>query len=80
MRVVMAGNTLAPAYSALLKKGYTVERGSDALGGCSASKNGYSYAAENPVELLGLIAMIELRGESWQASDREVDAFLCQLT
>ncbi|MGO1071589.1 hypothetical protein [Lysobacter sp. CA199] len=79
MRVAMAGNTLAPAYSVLLKKGYAVERHPDLSGWCCASKDGYSFLAENPVELLGLIAMLEVRGEAWQASDREVGQFLQQL-
>lgn len=79
MRVAMAGNTLAPAYSVLLKKGYTIERHPDLPGACVASKDGYSFLADNPLELLGLIAMIEVRGEAWQASNREVDDFLQHL-
>ncbi|WP_152669937.1 hypothetical protein [Lysobacter capsici] len=79
MRIAMAGNTLAPAYSALLQKGYTVERHPELPDCCVASKNGYSFLADNPVELLGLIAMIEVRGEAWQASDREVEDFLQHL-
>ena len=79
MRIAMAANTLAPAYAALLKKGYRVERRRDPSGGCLASKDGHSFLAENPVELLGLIAMAEMRGEAWQASDREVELFLQQL-
>ena len=79
MRVAMAGNVLAPAYSVLLRKGYAVERHPDMEGWCLASKNGYSFLAESPLELLGLIAMVEARGDAWQASDKEVDDFIQHL-
>jgi hypothetical protein len=34
--------------------------------------------ASDPVTLLGLAALLEMRGDSWQASDEEIDRFVAE--
>jgi len=41
-----------------------------------AERDGNWFAAEGPVALLGLIAMAEIRGEAWHASDEEIGEYL----
>ncbi len=77
MRIVAAGNTVVPAYLALLEKGYQVS--------CSpagerkelwrAWNSDDEFIAEDPLTLLGLITLHEIRGANWQAPDREIDAY-----
>lgn len=75
MHIYAAGNVVVPAYLAILAKGYNVEMtGPDRW--LLATKDGNSYHAEDPIFLLGLIMVGELRGENWQASDQEIDDFL----
>lgn len=76
MRVAMAGNTLAPASAALQQLGYALERHARLPGWLVARKGEDEFLAESPVELLGLIAMAQLRGERWQATDRELADYL----
>lgn len=72
-----AGNTLAPAYLALLHKGYDVQfsRDEDREWWHAENEAGY-FSAEDPLTLLGLIALYETRGEEWQASDEQVEGFM----
>jgi len=73
MHLVDAANIMTPAYLAILAKGYSVgSRGEYMI----AERDGSSFLAESPVPLLGLIAMAEIRGENWQATDEEIDKFL----
>ena len=75
-----AANTLVPAYLALQSKGYQVrwERGNSAPDDETWFADGPlgSFVADDPIELLGLIAMRELRGPSWTATDDQIDAFM----
>lgn len=77
-----AGNTLLPAYLALQSKGYKVwwERGDSAPDDERWFAEGPlgSFIADDPVELLGLVAMREVRGVSWQASDDQIDEFMAK--
>jgi hypothetical protein len=75
MHLVDAANVMTPAYLAILAKGYSVR---EADGLMIAEREGASFAAEGPVPLLGLIAMIEVRGEGWQATDHEIQGFAAE--
>ncbi|SDY28062.1 hypothetical protein SAMN04487939_101614 [Lysobacter sp. yr284] len=79
MRVAMAGNVLAPASAAIQQLGYALERHPDWPGWLVARKGEDAFQAENPVELLGLIAMVQLRGDRWEANDRELADYLQRL-
>lgn len=80
MRIASAGNTVVPAYLALLAKGYLVSRDPLAPGSAEetwrAQGDGLEFLAEDPVTLLGLVAMFETRGTDWKASDLDIDHFL----
>jgi hypothetical protein len=77
MQISHAANTMTPAYLAILSKGFTVTASGDYM---IAEKGPHRFVAEGPVELQGLIALFEVRGEEWQANDDEIDAFIdfCQ--
>ncbi|MGC4094581.1 MAG: hypothetical protein QM756_43030 [Polyangiaceae bacterium] len=38
-----------------------------------ARNESLELAAEDPLELLGLLMLVEVRGESWRASDEQID-------
>jgi hypothetical protein len=76
---VSAGNVLVPAYLALVAKGYRVTCSKtgrrDDPEEWTATKGAARFVAEDPLSLLGLVAMREARGRAWKASDEEIDAF-----
>jgi hypothetical protein len=77
-----AANALIPAYLALQSKGYRVswKRGDSSPDDETWFAEGPlgSFTAEDPVELLGLVAMREERGASWKASDEQIDEFMAK--
>jgi hypothetical protein len=73
MHLVDAPNVMTPAYLTILSKGYSVTQSGDLM---VAEREGSSFAAVSPVALLGLITMIEARGERWQATACEIDEFV----
>jgi hypothetical protein len=77
---VAAGNTLAPAWLALQQKGYVVRSehtGTEAERWVAASAE-RDFIAPDPLSLLGLVALYETRGDEWQATDAEIEAFLAR--
>lgn len=74
VQVAQAGNTVVPAILALRRLGFRVEQ---QAGSFVASTPSARFTAENPVALLGLVKLIELRG-SWRASDEEIDQALSE--
>ena len=77
-RIAAAGNTEIPAYLVLCEKGYSVRKDKKENGEelWYAEKADQIFVAEGPIELLGLAAMYENRGENWKATDSEVEAFM----
>jgi hypothetical protein len=77
-----AGNTLVPAYLALLQRGLSVCREPSAVTDSGmlwvAESAGHRFVAEDLVTLLGLVAIHQTRGPNWQASDEEIDRFLAE--
>jgi len=73
IQLAAAGNTLAPALAALRRKGYVVSREGD---GYRADSSTWQLLADDPLQLLGLAAMLDERGASWQPTDEEVEDFL----
>jgi len=69
----IAGNTHIPCFSAIKAKGYevTVIYYKDDYSDWCAEKDNRLFSATDPVELLGLIAMWELRGDNWRANDSD---------
>ena len=68
-RIHQAGNTVVPALLAVESLGFTMDVRSD---GVSAMRGDEEYAAEDPVALLGLIRLVQLRSWEWAASDDEI--------
>jgi hypothetical protein len=72
-----AGNTVVPCLQVLIAKGYAVSHYFLDLGGeekrpqWAAEKDNRLFAAEGLEELLGLVAMWEVRGDDWRLKDGE---------
>ncbi len=73
MHLTDAANIMTPAYLAILSKGFNVSLSGDLM---IAQKEGQSFSADGPVAFLGLIAMVEIRGETWQTADNEIGEFV----
>ena len=72
-RIVHAGNTVVPALLAVESLGFAV----DVVGSKVYARRGQEeYEAEDPVTLLGLIRLIELRSWDWGVSDMQIDETL----
>lgn len=71
-----AGNTLAPALGVIRALGYSVSRELDGLRRYKAENSVCELSAEDPLALLGLVKLFEIRGDAWRPSDAEVDDFL----
>lgn len=72
-RIVQAGNTVVPALLAIESLGFAVDLSGDAT---YARRGQEEYGAEDPVALLGLIRLVELRSWDWAASDTQIDETL----
>jgi hypothetical protein len=69
-----AGSTVAPAILVLEGLGFaiSVERvgGEDLV---RAVRGDETYIADDPVTVLGLVKLVELRGWDWRAADSDLD-------
>ena len=81
-RIRIAGNTGLPCLLALRAKGYRVWRDYHRLGGPEVANPDYQldyqaeceggyFSATTPEELLGLVAMWEVRGDDWRLKPGE---------
>jgi hypothetical protein len=74
--IAEAGNTVVPAFLALEAAGLQVSAlDADLLEAVSAEGR---YVADNPLALLGLVKLVELRGWSWEAEDEQIDAVMAR--
>lgn len=77
----IAGNTQNPCLLALRAKGYkltlsfTKTKDGDYQQDIDAEKEGRRFSATTAAELLGLVAMWEVRGDDWRSRSAEVDVF-----
>ena len=70
-----AGNTVVPAILALEALGFTVRIDhADDGARCRATRGGEVYSAADPVEVLGLVRLVEVRGWNWSATDDDLEA------
>jgi hypothetical protein len=73
-RIAAAGNTVVPALIALEQLGFRVNVSDSARGeNVVASRDNEEYVADDPVAVLGLIKLTELRQWTWQATDQEIE-------
>jgi hypothetical protein len=78
-RVAEAGNTEVPASLVLEQKGYAIRREISAGGeDWIAERGDISCCASSVLSLLGLVTMVEARGEHWAAPDEAIELFLKQ--
>jgi hypothetical protein len=78
MRLLAAGNTVIPAILLIRQMGYSLAIDKE-KGRCLAEKDGDSFEAEDPVMVLGLIKMFEIKGKNWKASDAEIEEILKEI-
>jgi hypothetical protein len=74
-----AGNTLAPAYAELQKLGFSlslVPKSNGEESWIRAERAGLRLEAPDPLQLLGLAALVNRRGASWMPTGSEIDAML----
>jgi hypothetical protein len=69
-----AGNTAVPALLVLEKMGFQIsvkdmESGQLVI----ATRKDEQYSADDPVTVLGLIKLVEIRGWQWPATDSQID-------
>ena len=75
--ITAGGNTAVPAYLALVQEGFRVQcRSVGDTEEWIAERDGLRISGSSTVEVLGLCAMRQQRGETWKAQDSEIDAFL----
>lgn len=82
MRVASAANVEVPAILALESMGFTVASrivNADHKMVWTATGKEDEYAAEDPLSLLGLVKLYEVRGDNWQASDDDIAKYLPML-
>jgi hypothetical protein len=69
MSIAQAGNTVVPAVLAVESLGFEVIVHGDRV---HAQRGEESYIADDPVALLGLIRLVEVRSWEWRANDEEI--------
>ncbi len=73
-RIGAMGNTVVPALLALEQLGFEVSIQNGSVGQRTIAVRGEEeYFAEDPVTVLGLIKLIELRSWQWSANDSELE-------
>ncbi len=78
MQLIAAGNTVIPAILLIRQMGYTlkINKGKSY---CIAKKDDNSFSGEDPLIILGLIKLYEMKGENWMASDNEIEKVLKEI-
>lgn len=75
--IFQVGNTMVPAVMTMRAKGYAVTSfWRDGEEHFAAEKDGNRFEAADPVAVLGLVAMYEVRGDALTPTDDEVDEFM----
>ncbi|GAB2544042.1 hypothetical protein [Simplicispira piscis] len=76
IEITAAGNSETAAHSALLQLGYSVSALNTEPKLFKATKQSVQLVAEDMLQLLGLVKLLDVRGHNWQPTDAEVDRFL----
>jgi hypothetical protein len=76
-KIVALGNTVVPGLLALEQLGFDVVVKDKSSGQTViAIREGEEYQADDPVTVLGLIKLIEIRSWEWRAADSDIDGTL----
>ncbi len=78
MHLEAAGNTVIPAILLIRQMGYTFTYDKE-KGHCLALKDEHSFGADDPLMVLGLIKLFEMKGENWMASDNDINEVLKEI-
>jgi hypothetical protein len=73
-QIATAGNTVVPALLVLESLGFSISV--ESMDDCQffrATRGEEDYLAEDPVAVLGLVKLIEVRGWAWQPDDQDID-------
>ena len=74
-----AGNTVVPAIVALEDLGFIVSVGRTNEGEqFRATRGDETYEAEDPMTVLGLVKLVEVRGWDWRSTDPDVERVMRQ--
>ncbi len=73
--IASAGNVLPAAFAALRALGYVVTYTNNG-GLCKAENEHFTLIAEDPLLLLGLAKLHEVRGSEWHPTDSQVEEYL----
>ena len=73
--IASAGNLLPAALSSLRALGFTVSIADNGRL-CKAESATCTFVAEDPLLLLGIVKLHEVRGPKWAPTDSEVEAYL----
>lgn len=82
MKIASMANVEVPTILALKSMGFTIASrvvNADQEMVWTASGKGNEYIAEDPLSLLGLAKLHEIRGDNWKVSDDEIDEYLPML-
>lgn len=82
MRIISAANVEVPAILAIESLGFTIDAriiSTEHEMVWTATGNGDEYVAEDPLSLLGLVKLLEVCGDNWQASDDDIAKYLPML-
>ena len=74
-RIIAAANTVAPPILELERLGFVIsapEAGETFI----ATRGNETYSADDPVTVLGLVRLVELRTWEWGATDAEIESVL----
>ena len=71
IRIAQAGNTVVPAILALEEMGMVIDVRADHV---IATSPAVQFIADDPVAVLGLVRLLELRGADWMAKDEDIAA------
>ncbi|WOB06922.1 hypothetical protein [Piscinibacter gummiphilus] len=75
-RIASAGNVMASALAVLKQAGYEVTLVAGGSYFQAVKGESCCLTAEDPLLLLGLAKLFEVRGGEWEPSDAEIDQFL----
>jgi hypothetical protein len=73
-RILLAPNTVVPALLVLERESFSITFREGRVKGWKAVRDDEEYTAEDPIQLLGLLKLVEARGWDWNASAAEIKA------
>ena len=81
--IAAAGNTEVPTYLAIIALGFEISKIHEAKSDSDneiwiAENSEFHFQAPGILELLGLIAMRQSRGQNWRAQDQEIEDFIAK--